>query len=141
MTTQQWDSSRKTNMIQRYHSNEKNRGPKIDIWKQPKKVLYAERELGKNFLQVSIEINQPILSDGRDGFYQMSTSIKFNNHYIRLSPVAIIELMDILEYNRDKIIDAATHVREQNDIIRNEPNHLPRRRRQREEEEKEEDQY
>ena len=122
-----YSRKRKNRMTQKYHSEE-DRGPRIDIWKKPRKVIYSERELGKNFLQVSIEINQPVMDNGRDGFYQLSTRINVNNHYIRVPPQALIELMDVLQINRDKILDAAKHVRDENDIIR-ESQETPRRRR------------
>jgi hypothetical protein len=116
-------------MIQRYRSSEKDREPRVDIWKKPKKVLYTERALGKTFLQVSIEIKQPVLTDGREGFFQLSTQIKSNDHYIRLTPTAIIELMDILANNREKILDAVAYVREENEIMRESEQERPRRRR------------
>lgn len=70
------------------------------------------------------------MTDGTEGFYKLSTIIKSNDHFLRLTPMEIIELMDILAYNREKVLEAANYVREENDKIRTEPKPPRRQRRQ-----------
>lgn len=106
-----------------YYRNERNERirdnkPQVDFWKKIKKVAYSEREIGRFYLKFSMEISRPVFMDGSEGFFQLSTMIKINDHYIRLSPSVLIELMDILSEKREHILEAINDVREQNEIIR-----------------------
>lgn len=90
----------------------------VDFWRKIKKVAYSERSIGRFFLKLSIEISRPVFVDGSEGFYQLSTILKINDHYIRISPVILVEIMDILADKREQILEAVKHVRDENEKIR-----------------------
>jgi len=112
-------NNQRGNYRERPRPRRENR-PRIDYWKKIKKIAYTEKDMGRHFIKLSIEVSRPVFIDEKEGFFQLGTMLQVNEHYLRIPPKILVEIMGLLGENKEAIMEAVDYVNEQNDIVRDE---------------------
>lgn len=93
-----------------------NRGRQtIHHWETIRTIVDENSSRGTLPFRFTVSIEQPIFTNEDIGYHRVNAMIFVGSYYVRLATRAIIDLLDMLDKHRDKILSAVDDVRNTND--------------------------
>jgi len=113
------------------NNRRRNNDCKIARWETIRQVVSYTSFGSQLRMELRIAIERPVFENGDKGFHRLNATIRVGSYFVRLATRAIIDLMDALEHNREKILAATEEIKELNEKHEAEQREEKRARRQR----------